>query len=171
MKSIRFRLLIAALAVLLGTALAKSQTDEAQAPPPQPTHGYGHGYGHEFGMEGHMGFLARKLNLTDEQKAQMKSIMQKERPGMKPLFQQEHQIDQQLRQYVEGTFDAPKVQALAAQKAQIQTQLTVAHTRIHNEMYQLLTADQQSQLKQMEASHEARMQQRMKDGPPAPPEE
>jgi len=63
------------------------------------------------------------------------------------------------------------VQALAAQKAQIQIQLTVQQTRIHNELYQLLTPDQQSQLKQMEAEHQARMQQRMNQTPPASSDE
>jgi Spy/CpxP family protein refolding chaperone len=168
MKSIRFRLLIAALAVLMGSAIARSQT--ADAPPPPPMHG------HEFGMGGHMmGFFAQKLNLTDEQKTQMKAVFQKEHPTIKPLMQQQHQIDMQLRQYVEGTFDQAKVQALAAQKAQIQAQLTFQETRIHNELYQLLTPDQQAQVKQMEAQHEARMQQRMNrnsnEEPPAPPEQ
>lgn len=120
-------------------------------------------------------FFAAKLNLTDEQKAQAKSIWEKERPTVKPLMQQERQLDMQLRQYVEGNFDQAKVQAIAAQKAQVQTQLTVEQTRIHNEMYQLLTADQKTQLKQLEAQHEARMQQRMQqhsnDEPPAPPEQ
>jgi len=164
MNSIRFRLLIAALAVLLGSAIAKSQTAE-DAPPPPPMHG------HEFGMEGHLGFLAEKLNLTDDQKTQMKAIMEKERPTLKPIMQQERQIDMQLRQYVEGNFDQAKVQALAAQKAQVQTQRTIEETRIHNELYQLLTADQKSQLKQLEAQHEARMQQHMNEEPPAPPEQ
>jgi len=88
---------------------------------------------------------------------------------MKPLMQQEHQIDQQLRQYVEGPYDATKVQALAAQKAQIQAQITVNETRIHNELYQLLTPDQQAQLKQLQANHEARMQKHMNQAPPAVP--
>ena len=39
MKSIRFRLLIAAMAVLLGSAIAKSQT-ATDAPPPPPMHGH-----------------------------------------------------------------------------------------------------------------------------------
>jgi Spy/CpxP family protein refolding chaperone len=167
MKSLGLRFLMAALAVLLGTAIAKSQT-AADAPPPPPMHGPGH----EFGMGEHMmGFLARSLNLTDEQKTQMKAIMQKERPAMKPLFEQSHQIDLQLRQYAQGTYDEAKVRALAAQKAQVQINLTVAETRIHSQLFQLLTADQQSQLKQMEADHEARMEQHMHDAPPAPPEE
>jgi protein CpxP len=168
LKSFSSRLLIAALAVLLGSAIAHSQTADA-APAPPPMHG------HEFGMggpEGHMmGFFAKNLNLTDEQKTQMKTLMQTARPTMKPLFEQERLIDQQLRQYVEGTYNDAKVQALAAQKSQIEIQLTVAQTKLHNQLYQVLTADQQSQLKQMEATHEARMQQHMQDAPPAPPEE
>ena len=167
MKLIRSRLVIAALAVLMGSMAARAQT--ADAPPVPPMHG------HEFGMGGHMmGYLAQKLNLTEDQKTQMKAIFEKEHPTIKPLMQQEHQIDKQLRQYVEGPFDQAKVQVLAAQKAQIQAQLTVQETRIHNELYQLLTPDQQAQLKQMEAQHESRMQKHM-DGnsneAPATPEQ
>ncbi len=164
MKSIRYRLLIAALAVLFGTAIAKSQTADTAAPPPM--------HGHEFGLGGPMmGHLAKELNITDEQKTQMKAVLQKEHPAMKPLMEQQHQLDLQLRQYVEGTFDQAKVQALATQKAQLQAQITVQETRIHNELYQLLTPDQQTQLKQLEATHEARMQQRMNQAPPASNEE
>lgn len=168
MKSFRFRLLVAALAVVLGSVVAKSQTT-SDAPPPPPMHG------HEFGMGGpgmggpRMGFFAKQLNLTEDQKTQMKAIMEKAHPTMKPLMQQERQIDQQLRQYVEGTYDAPSVQALATQKAQIHAQLTVAETQLHNQLYQLLTADQKAQLKQMEANHQARMQKQMNQAPPAPP--
>ena len=166
MKAIRFRLLIAFVAVLMGSVVAKSQTAE-DAPAAPPMHGHHMG----MGMEGHMHFLAAKLNLTDDQKTQMKALMEKERPTMQPLHQQERQIDQQLRQYVEGNFDQAKVAALAAQKAQIQAQLTVEETKIHNQLYQLLTDDQKTQLKQMMANHEARMQQRMNKQAPAPPEQ
>lgn len=166
MKSIRFRLLIAAMAVMLGSVLAKSQTS-TDAPPPPPMHH------HEFGMEGHhgMGFFAKYLNLTDDQKTQMKAVMQKEHPAMKPLFQQSHQIDQQLRQYVEGTYDEAKVRTLATQKAQVEVELTVAQTRVHNELFQLLTPDQQTKMKQFEANRDAHMQKHMQEAPPAPPAE
>jgi len=164
MKTIRFRLLVAALAVLLGTALGKAQAAE-DAPPPPPMHD------HEFGMGHMMQFWAKKLNLTEDQQTQMKAVLKKERSNIHPLMQQEHQIDLQLRQYVEGTFDAAKVQALAAQKAPIQVQLEVAHTRIMNEMYQLLTTDQKSQLKTIEANHEARMQQHMQQASEPAPEQ
>jgi Spy/CpxP family protein refolding chaperone len=165
MKAIRFRLLIAALAVLMGTTIAKSQTiTPDSAPPPPPMHPHGMDMGMGWGE--HLKFLSDKLNLTDEQKTQMHSLMQQARPAMKPLMQQQHQIDEQLRQYVEGNFDQAKVQALAQQKSQVQAQITVEEARVHSQIYQLLTADQKTQLKQMEAEHEQRMQQHQ-----PPPEE
>jgi len=167
MKSFRARLLIAAMAVLLGNVIARSQTADATPPPPM--------HGHEFGMGGEgrmMEFLASQLNLTDDQKAQMKTVMHTAHPAMKPLLEQQHQIEVQLRQYVMGTYNDAKVRALAAQKAQIEVELTVAQTKLHNQLYQLLTTDQQSQLKQMETEHEARMQERMAEhANQAPPSE
>src|SRR5581483_8164622 len=111
--------------------------------------------------EGMEHFLAARLNLTDDQKKQAVALLQKEHPTMQPLFEQDHQLDVQIRQYVEGNYDEAKVQALAAQKAQIQQQITIQQTRIHNEVYQLLTPDQKAQLKQLEAERDTRIEQRM----------
>jgi len=164
MRSIRFRLLVAAMAVLLGTAIAKSQTADAPAPPPIHEHG--------FGMDEHMlGFFTDMLNLTDAQQAQIKAVMQKEHPVIKPLMQQSRQIERQLRQYAEGTYDEGKVRTLATQKAQVELELTVQRTRIHNELFQLLTPDQQAKMKEIAANHEARMAKHMHNAPPAPSEE
>jgi len=169
MKSLGFRFLMAALAVVLGTALAKSQTADAAAPTPASVPAMHHYRGH--GMGERWGFFGKALNLTDDQKTQMKAIMQKEHPMMRPLFQQSHQIDLQLRQYAEGTYDEAKVRALAAQKSQVDVELAVQRTRIHNEMFQVLTADQQAKMKELEARHEARMAEHMHDGPAAPAQE
>jgi protein CpxP len=160
MKSIRFRLFVAAVAVMLGGAMAQAQT--ADAPPPPPMHGGMHG--HELGMDGHMlGFYAKYLNVTDDQKAQMKAVLHKEHATLKPLKMLLHQMDEQLKQYVEGTYDEGKVQAVVAQQSQAMVQMKVQETRIHNELYQLLTPDQQSKLKEFEANHEARMQKHMQE--------
>jgi Spy/CpxP family protein refolding chaperone len=170
MKSIQARFLAAALAVMIGSVMAKSQP-AADAPPPPPMHE------HEMGFGGHMmGFFADYLNLSDAQQTQMKSIMEKEHPAIKPLMQQMHATRQQLHQYEEGAYDEAKVRALAGQQAQTMVELTVAQTRIHNEMFQVLTTDQQSKMKEFEARREARMQKHMQghrngDAPPAPPEQ
>jgi Spy/CpxP family protein refolding chaperone len=159
MKSIRLRFLAATAAALLAAAMGQAQTADTAAPPPP--------HGHEFGMGGPMfGFYAKELDLTDAQRAQAKSVMQKEHATMHPLMEQMHQLDTQLKQYEEGTYDATKVQALVAQQSQTLVQLKVEESRIHNELYQLLTSDQQAKLKELEADHEARMQQHMQ-APPA----
>ena len=158
MKSMRFRFLVAALAVMLGAAIAKSQTADS-TPPTPPIHGH-HGYG----MEGHgMEFFAKYLNLTDAQRTQMKAVVHKEYATMKPLRQQVHEMEHQLMPYVEGTYDEAKVQALVAQQAQNLVQLKVLETRVHNELYQLLTPDQQAKMKEFEANREARMQKHMQN--------
>src|SRR5580704_12745589 len=56
-----------------------------------------------------LGFYAHQLDLTDAQKAQMKAIMAKERPGLQPLMQQASQGHSQLRELVmSGNFDEGK---------------------------------------------------------------
>jgi Spy/CpxP family protein refolding chaperone len=162
MKSIRFRLLVAALAVTLGSALAHSQSTDTTPPPPR--------HGHGFGMAGHeIGFYVKVLGITDDQKTQMKAVLQKEHPTMKPLMQQMHQLNSQLKQYEEGTFDAAKVQTLVAAQSQTLVQIKVNEARIHSELYQLLTSDQQAKLKELQAARQAKMHQHAQnEGEPAP---
>jgi Spy/CpxP family protein refolding chaperone len=165
MKSIRTRLLVAALAVLLGGTIAKSQTADT-TPPPPPMHGPA------FGIDGHMiGFYIKALGITEDQQTQMKATLQKERATLKPLMQQLHQLNQQLKPYVEGTYDPAKVQALVTAQSQALVQFKIEETRIHNELYQMLTTDQQAKLKEIEANRQARMQQRMQSSGSSTPEE
>ncbi len=166
MKSIRSRFLIAAIAVLFTTVVANSQSQTAEAAPP-PMHEHGHGFGHGEHM---LEFFTDYLNLTDAQQAQAKSILEKEHATLKPLLQQLHQTEQQLRQYEQGAYDEAKVRALAAQQSQAQIELTVQKTRIHSELFQILTPEQQAKMKEFEANREARMAKHMKDAP-APPQE
>lgn len=164
MKSIALRFLAAGLALVMGTAIAQAQTSDDAAPPPPGMHERG------FGRGGPMReFFSRALNLTDEQRAQMKDVAEKAETTIHPLRQQQRQLDLQIRQYVQGAFDERKVQAVATQKARLQAQITVAEARMHNAMYQLLTPEQQSRMKEMQAERAARMQRRTNDAPPPPP--
>jgi len=159
MKSIRLRFVAAALAVVLGAVISKAQSTDTAPPPPM------HGHEMGMGMEGHgMGFFAKYLDLTDAQRTQMKAVMHKEHATMRPLMQQVHQMDEQLRQYVEGSYDETKVQALVSQQAQTLVQMKVQETRIHNELYQMLTPDQQAKMKEFEANRDAHMQKHMQGG-------
>jgi len=160
MKSIRIRFLAAALAVMLGAVIARSQTAES-TPPPPPMHGPG-----MFGLDHHMiEFFSKFLDITDAQKTEMKAVLQKERDAMHPLMHQQHQLDEQLMQYVQGTYNEAKVQELVSAQSATLVQMKVAETRVHNELYQLLTPDQQAKLKEFMANREAHMHQHMQNAP------
>jgi periplasmic protein CpxP/Spy len=118
-------------------------------------------HGDEFGGPG-MGLHG--LDLTDTQKAQVKQIFTAEKPTLKPLMQQEMQNHQQMTALVRsGSFEEAKAQTIAAQEAQIHTQIAVEHAKIEAQVYQLLTADQKTKLAEREAKRQQWMQQHEKE--------
>ena len=113
-----------------------------------------------FGGPG-LGFLVHRLDLTDDQRAQAKEILAKEKPMVQPLLQQLALTRHQLRQFEEGgTFEEAQVRAIAEQQAQTLTELTVQKARIQAELVKILTPEQKTKLTQMIDRREQRMQQR-----------
>jgi len=149
---VRSKISIAVLAIALVTGIAIAQP-----------HGGPHGGGDFFGG-GMMGFFTDYLDLTDAQQAQIKQIIAKEKPALEPLFKQEMQTHQQMLQLIQsGSFDEAKAQSIAAQGAQVHTQLEVQHARIANEAYQVLTPDQKTKLAQYITKREQRFEQHMQE--------
>jgi periplasmic protein CpxP/Spy len=122
-------------------------------------------------LSGHMlGFVADYLDLTDAQQAQIKQIKSSAKPAMKPLFEQERQSHQQMRQLVlSGSFDQAKAQAIANQEAQVHAQLEVQRASLSAQIYQVLTADQKTKLNQFLAKREQRWAQHSQPQPDAAP--
>ena len=160
MKSVRSLLMIAAagLALAAGIAMAQNQSGE-DAPMHDSMHRGMHGHmmgGPEFQM-----FL-HKLNLSDDQKAQVKQIFQAERPTLKPLMQQEAQAHLQMMQLVSsGNFDQAKATAIATQEAQTHIQVEVEHAKIHSQIYQLLNSEQKAKVAEMISKHQQMMQEHL----------
>jgi protein CpxP len=103
------------------------------------------------------GGFFRQLNLTDDQKAKMKSIRESFAQTNKPLRDQVRAKRQELRQASEGgTFN----EALATQKlteiAPLEAKLMAAQHNLHQEMLSVLTAEQKAQLEQSRAQFKAR---------------
>jgi periplasmic protein CpxP/Spy len=145
-----------ALALSVGTAFA--QGEEAG---PGPMH---HGMHGEFMGGPGLGLPLHQLNLTDDQRSQIKQIFQTEKPTMKPLMQQEFQSHQQLIQLVtSGNFDQAKAAAIAAQESQTHVQLEVEHAKIASQVYQLLSSDQKAKVAEILAKHQQRMQQHLQN--------
>ena len=117
-----------------------------------------------------MAMMLHHLNLTDDQHAQVKQIMQNERPNFKPLMQQEGQFHQQMMQLItSGNFDQTKANAIASQEAQVHMQIQLEHMKMASQIYGLLDSNQKSQVTDMISKHQQMMQEHMqKPAQPAP---
>ena len=156
--------------LLCGTAMIAN----AQGPGPG---GKGHGWGGPGGGPG-MGMALRELNLTDAQKAQVKTIMQANHATMKTVMQQTEQNRAALlAATANGAYDAAKIQALANQQAQLHAAMIVNHEAVQHQIYtQVLTSDQQAKAEQMRTEQITRINERLQkmangtDTPPPPAE-
>lgn len=165
MKKVRSIVVLAA-GLALAVGLASAQTEGGG-----PMH-------HGMGMRGHMmgggefGMFLHRLNLTDEQKAQVKQVFQNERPTLKPLMQQEAQAHLQMMKLITGEkFNATAAAQLASQEAQIHMQMQVEHAKIGSQIYNLLNSDQKAKVAEMISKHEQMMNQHMQNKEQSAPAE
>ena len=101
--------------------------------------GHGH-YGHRHMMR----WLTRELNLTDAQQAQIKSMIEAEKPTIRPLVQQLADGQKQmLAATANGAYDDAKVRTVANNQAQVIAQLLVEKEKLISDVYQkVLTPEQ-----------------------------
>jgi Spy/CpxP family protein refolding chaperone len=156
MKRSGWKLWAAGLSLTLVAAVAMSQTLKRV-----DMHHRG-GMGHE------MPFFALH-DLTDAQRTQIKQIFQGSKAAVKPLWQQEMQSHQAMMQLItSGTFDEAKAQTIANEAAQTHAQLEIEHAKVVSQAYQVLTAEQKTELAAIMAKHQQRMQERMSQHQEAP---
>jgi protein CpxP len=149
MKSIRILLggtLLAAGAILSAASSISiaSAADEATAaaPPAMEQHGWHHGAGH----------LYAQLNLTAEQKAQIKTIMSGAGPQLKNIHQQMKANSLKLRQTQPSDANYPNVVAEVSQaNASLHSQMITMHEDVRAQVFKILTPAQQTQLAALEA--------------------
>ena len=162
MKSVlrNFLGMVAAVALSAGMVWAQA------GPGPGPMlHG---GAGFMGGPE--LGFALHQLNLSDDQRAQVKQIFLNEKPNLKPLMQQEFQANQQMLQLVTGgNFDPAKAAAIASEEAQTHVQVEVEHAKIASQIYQLLNSEQKAKVADMIAKHQQSMEQHLQNQENPPP--
>jgi periplasmic protein CpxP/Spy len=114
------------------------------------------GPGHEGGPGGFRGgpggpgaleHLSRELNLTDEQKAQIKKITEGAEESTKALREQLRSLHESQRDILkDGAFDEAAVRAAAQARANLQVELEVAHARTMSQVFAILTPEQKAQL-------------------------
>lgn len=164
-KVLRSLLVVTALTAATSTLALADTTAPAAAPQAatdsdaaQPAHfGGKHHRSHRFFAR-----LARKLQLTDQQKAQAKELFRSNRDQAQPLLASLRTERHQLRTLVQsGTADEAALRAQSAKLAAIQADLVVQRAQAAKQFQALLTPDQLTKLKQIQAKREQRFQERV----------
>jgi protein CpxP len=163
MITARTKLLGGALA--LAAALLLTAVGFAQGGGPQGFGGPPHGGPRRGGPGGGLGPLARELNLTDAQKAQIKQIEDSFRESTMSLHEQLFKSGGGPLDGLNDNFDEAAARAAAQSRAGIQVELEVAHARMMSQIYALLTADQKAKVAELKQKFAQRQP------PPPPPAE
>jgi periplasmic protein CpxP/Spy len=157
-----FALAVALALTVVGFARQEGQRGFGPPPPPPPgEHGRGGPHG------GALGPLARELDLTDAQKAQIKQLTDAFEESTKSLHEQMFKSGGgPLEGLKDGAFDEAGVRAAAQSRAAIQVELEVAHARLMSQIYALLTDAQKAKVAELRQQFQQR-----RPGPPPPPAE
>ncbi len=140
--------------VAMGAMFIFAQT----ADKPEGNRGFGK-KGHKRG--GHAKML-RGLDLTDEQKTQVKSIMEKSRETVKPLREQMKANRQKLQELsTNDNFDQTQVQSIATQQGSLTAQMIVEKERFKSHIFKILTPEQKAKAAEMKAQRKQKMQEHM----------
>jgi Spy/CpxP family protein refolding chaperone len=116
-----------------------------------------------------LGPLARDLNLSDEQKAQVKKITDSFEESTKALQEQMRSLHENERDGLkDGAFDEAAVRAAAQARANVQIELEVAHARMMSQVFAILTAEQKAQLAARRQEFEQRREAREAERGDAP---
>jgi protein CpxP len=146
-----------ACALMLAAVVGFSQQGRPMGPPP------GGGFRGGPGPRDGLGPLARDLNLSDDQKTQIKKITDSFEESTKALRDQLRTLHESEPDPLStGTFDEAAVRTAAQARANVQVELEVAHARLMSQVFAILTTEQKAQL----AAKRQEFEQRRHEGPP-----
>jgi Spy/CpxP family protein refolding chaperone len=157
----RFGLVVGAAVVALGlTGVYVSAQNSSGGPGPFMGRGRG-GPGGPMGMLGPLGRMVMdRLNLTDAQRSQVKSVVQAHSADMKAVGARSFAAHQALEAAIDAdAIDEATIRARSADVATIEADMAVMRAQIRAEVWQILTPDQQQQAKTLQAQMAQRMEQ------------
>jgi periplasmic protein CpxP/Spy len=157
---------VAAVAAVVTTGYVQAQ-DGAAAPARHERRGPGGpgGPGGFFGRGGPGGFggamgLLRQLDLTEEQRAQVRQVMDSHRDALKAIgdrLQAAHRAENDAVSAAQ--FDEQLVRTKAADLAAVMADAAVLHAKVHSEVFAVLTPEQQAKAAELKAQFQARAEQ------------
>jgi periplasmic protein CpxP/Spy len=109
------------------------------------------------------GMMFRGLDLTDEQKAQVKQIREASRSKTQALRESSKANRQKLKDATaNGAFDEAQITAIANENAAVSAQMTVERARVRSQVFAVLTAEQKAKAAEMKSQMKDRFKGKMK---------
>src|SRR5262245_4900653 len=155
--------LSAVMAATLAISAILAQAPNGQSGSQEVGEGKGRfgGYHHGFHGRGMRGAMFRALNLTDEQKAQMKQIRQSYRERTQPLRQELRAKMKGLRQANQGgAFNEALAAQTLTETAGLRAKLMGERFKLRQEMIASLTPEQKAKIEQMRERFKAKRAER-----------
>jgi len=103
--------------------------------------------------------IANDLNLSDEQRTQIKTILQTERPAIQTLVHKFEAQNDQL--HAKGSFDEAYVRSVAQQQSASYADALVEREKVRSEIMAVLNPDQQQKLKQLTTEFRTALENRL----------
>jgi Spy/CpxP family protein refolding chaperone len=119
-------------------------------------HGWG---GRGWNHHGPLGYVAHKLNLSDSQKSQIKSMWDAERPTIASLVQELASEGREMdTATAQGSLDDSKVEVIAARQGATIAKLLVEKERFKSKIYTtVLNPDQRTKADQLQKTWHSRL--------------
>ena len=115
------------------------------------------------------GFALGQLDLSDAQTQQIRDITKRHRDQTQPLMQRLAQAMEAQRAAIEAIpVNGPAVRSAAMDVAAAQADVAVEQARLHSDIFSVLTVEQQTKAKQLEAQAQAQAKERRQRAPRQP---
>jgi protein CpxP len=101
-----------------------------------------------------MARMARHLDLNDEQRTQVRTILDSTRPEADRFAESMLENREAMKQLQQtGASDEPRVREIAEQRGALIADMTVLKARVHSQIHALLTPEQRERMQEMRARH------------------
>lgn len=114
--------------------------------------------------------MFEELNLSDEQKTQIKTLMDNARTASEQYHEKIRSSHDQMKSIIEASaFNEEQARQILNAKAQAETEIEIIHLRTESAIYKLLTVEQKTQLEQLKQKRpEFPRGGEFRQGPPPP---
>ena len=155
----------AAVAAVVTTGFVHAQAQDGAGAPPARHERRGPGGPGGPGPFGRGGFgspmaMLRQLDLTDDQRAQVRQVMDNHRDELRAVGERVRAAHRAQNDAVNAAqFDEQVVRTRAADLAAVQADAAVLQAKVHSEVFAVLTPEQQAKAAELKAQREVRAQQ------------